>query len=391
MSTSVQNADAERLPERSWSWTSLGVTAVCVIVLASVLVPQIVKARNEARRIQSRNNLKQTGLALQNYHDVHETLPIGGSFATDGTPMHGWNFRLVPYLEASSLYSDVNQHLPWDHPVNESRFRISMPVWRNPAFDVRYDRDGHGLTHYMGNPSVFHRNESVSLKDMTAGLSQSWLAGEIAGQFQPWGCTFNWRSLELPLQNGSAGYGSGYEDGTVQLCLGDGAVRSFHSETDRSILQAMVSAPPSVPLGLADLPKLSFEVSSESQWQHLWLTAKDDPFNVQHKGGGRTEVLLDPDGQAYFADVYSRPDKEPAFSSDGSRRIDLPAIVEEYPELRVLEYAVLDLDSVKAIRALTHLEYLVVKSCSLEQRDIVALKKSIPKLRIYLKDGSEFY
>jgi hypothetical protein len=389
MSTSSLDADAEPWTQRTWSWTGLGITAVCVIVLASVLVPQIVKARNEARRIHSRNNLKQIGLALYNYHDVHETLPIGGSFAADGTPMHGWNFRLVPYLEASSLYSNVNQHLPWDHPVNELRFRISLPVWLNPAFDVRYDRDGHGLTHYMGNPSVFHRNESVSLKEMTAGLRHSWLAGEIAGQFQPWGCTFNWRSLQLPLQNGSAGFGSGYEDGAVQLCLGDGAVRSFHGETDSSILQSLASAPPSVPAGHADLPMLSFEVSSESQWQHLWLAAKDDPFNVQHKGGGRTEVLLDPDGRAYSADVYSRPDKEPAFSSDGSRRIDLPAIVAEYPELRVLEYGVLDRDAATAIRTLTQLEYLVVTSCRLDEQDVVALKKSLPKLRICLKDGTD--
>lgn len=373
------------------SWISIAVTVLCIAVLVSVLIPQILESRQQARRIQSKNNLKQIGLALHNYHDVYDSFPIGGTFAADGTPIHGWCFRIHPYMEASSLYSEVNHHLPWDHPVNEGLFRTKMPAWLNPEFDVSYDSQGRGLTHYLGNPAVLHRQNSVSKRDMTSGLEHSWLAGEINGRFQPWGYPLNWRAIELPLGTALGNYGTANGDGTAQFCLGDGAVRRFHSETDQQILQQLINAPPKIAEQLTTPSKTIIETQKNTAWTEQWLQARDDPFNVQHKGGAVTKIFFDPDGHAYRASVYSREDGQPAFAANSDRRIDLPGMIDEHPELQVIDYAgILDTETAKQIVRLKDLRYLIVRKFSLDEKDHMALKKTLPAVQIFDRDGTEY-
>ena len=51
------------------------VGGVLAVVLLGLIVPAIHQAREDARRTQSRNTLRQFGLALHNYHDTHTVLP----------------------------------------------------------------------------------------------------------------------------------------------------------------------------------------------------------------------------------------------------------------------------------------------------------------------------
>ncbi|HRA89924.1 MAG TPA: hypothetical protein PK992_17675, partial [Planctomycetaceae bacterium] len=61
--------------------------------------------------------------------------------------------------------------------------------WRSrkehPSAFLPITADSVGLTHYLGNPNVVHRNETVSLSDLTTGSSNNWLVGEVSGRFQP--------------------------------------------------------------------------------------------------------------------------------------------------------------------------------------------------------------
>jgi prepilin-type N-terminal cleavage/methylation domain-containing protein/prepilin-type processing-associated H-X9-DG protein len=82
------------------------VVIAIIAVLIALLLPAVQAAREAARRAQCTNNLKQLGLALQNYHDAVGTFPPGHL----GT---GWNdfgplVMLLPYIEQTQLYNSIN-------------------------------------------------------------------------------------------------------------------------------------------------------------------------------------------------------------------------------------------------------------------------------------------
>lgn len=88
------------------------VVIAIIAVLVSLLLPAVQQAREAARRTQCKNNLKQLGLALHNYHDVYNIFTAGyyGSFV-DGSAQEqhgfGWGTMLLPYLEQSPLYNQL--------------------------------------------------------------------------------------------------------------------------------------------------------------------------------------------------------------------------------------------------------------------------------------------
>src|SRR5690242_15829025 len=92
-------------------------------------------ARGAARSAQCRNNLKQIGLALHNYHDSHGGFPIGHVPVTWWT----WHSMTLPYLEQRALYSRIQYDYPGDcFDANYSLGsndpgRVILPVFQCPS------------------------------------------------------------------------------------------------------------------------------------------------------------------------------------------------------------------------------------------------------------------
>ena len=111
-------------PTRSGSRKRFGFTLVELLVvvaiigiLVALLLPAVQAAREAARRLQCKNNLKQLGLAIHNYHDSHKTLPhmrggpdglrYGGSSWWRGGDFAG-TVSMLPYLDQTAMYDQID-------------------------------------------------------------------------------------------------------------------------------------------------------------------------------------------------------------------------------------------------------------------------------------------
>lgn len=85
-------------------------------ILVGLLLPAVQAAREAARRMSCSNNLRQSCLAMQNYHAAFKRFPSGNLFVKGGSPLDGSNTAwaaILPYLEQSATADLINPSLAW--------------------------------------------------------------------------------------------------------------------------------------------------------------------------------------------------------------------------------------------------------------------------------------
>ena len=105
--------------QKGFTLIELMVVTAVISILVALLLPAIQQAREGARRVQCRNNLKQMGVALANYHDafsVHPPALINSGrvddsiFYSHGNQVlntTGWSL-LLPFLDQANVYHKYN-------------------------------------------------------------------------------------------------------------------------------------------------------------------------------------------------------------------------------------------------------------------------------------------
>jgi len=277
---------------RAFTLIELLVVIAIIAILIALLLPAVQAAREAARRTQCINNLKQIGLALHDYHDVHNMFPpqVHSGSLDDLSPIHGfptgwwsWRARILPYLEQVNAYQALDS-INDDAIANMGRYKKtlanSFPVYSCPSDPFGQEKYSEnfpwagtveiGVSNYFGvrgstaivpGDGVFPaRNVGVRLRDITDGASNTLMVGERgADEKAYWGWAFlgtgqdseGFTDFVLHCEEGlRPGKLGSYEDithfwslhsGGAFFLLGDGSVRFLSYSINFATFQALSS------------------------------------------------------------------------------------------------------------------------------------------------------
>ncbi len=203
---------------RGFTLIELLVVIAIIAILIALLLPAVQQAREAARRTQCKNNLKQYGLALHNYHDVHKmfvpngvagtTENVGGRYkqawlAWSGTSM------LLPYIDQAPIYNKIDFGWRWDSNrngnVNNTMARSRVPGFvcpSDPGADASYTANMAPTSYTISagpasdwsmrsnNPGFATLYKGSKIRDITDGSSNTIAVAEAqiglnTGQWDP--------------------------------------------------------------------------------------------------------------------------------------------------------------------------------------------------------------
>ncbi len=149
-----------RYRQKGFTLVELLVVIAIIGILVALLLPAIQAAREAARRTQCYNNMKQFGLAAQNYHDVYKKFPRFTYYRTGLDHWRGFSVHvmLLPYMEQGAIYDQIDWNVEWYHGNNNHMKTSSIPAFLCPS-DIQ--PIGHPTTaEWSGGPGC---NYAVSI------------------------------------------------------------------------------------------------------------------------------------------------------------------------------------------------------------------------------------
>ena len=205
---------ANNQSRRAMTLVELLVVMAIIGLLIALLIPAVQRVRESANRMRCANNLRQLGLALQNFHEAHDGFPPGQSVENvNGQQIvHGWVPYVLPHLEQGNVpyRFDVGWNSYFnDNPVVPGPGRTFLNVLVCPSApdrsggvspdNTRKPLDYPAFNDIQGCPfiqppvppdptfvGILGNEVKRRITDITDGSSNTLLLAECAGRNQLW-------------------------------------------------------------------------------------------------------------------------------------------------------------------------------------------------------------
>lgn len=308
---------------KGFTLIELLVVIAIIAVLIALLLPAVQQAREAARRTQCKNNLKQIGLALHNFHDTFLHFPVGEY--NDDHNNWGWIPYILPYMDQSNLYTALQDTATngnsrmWIPPnmgggpngPNGTSFSIDAYNGANAAGQDTTNLSA-GSGYYPSGAASAKLNALVCPSDIlpavsTAGYAKSNYVGNL-GNSANWGGTTFGYGLTGSKNNGILLFANDnnntyvcrmadVSDGTSNtVCVGEASqsVGATSSSTARMPLWAGSQGGGS---GTSQMGQVLRIMDAAYPPANGTILSQDQAFGSQHVGG--LQVLLT-DGSVRF-------------------------------------------------------------------------------------------
>lgn len=196
--------------KKGFTLIELLVVIAIIAILIALLLPAVQQAREAARRSSCKNNLKQLGLALHNYHETHRVFPSGmmntiANWPEDPTlgasARGGWFAMILPFVDQAPLYDVWSS----EQSAGTANLAFSLRTQTVPAFMCPSDPESGKITTngFAGNyllsgggfiwglegtitdingnrpTGIFYTRSSVRMRDITDGTTNTVMGSEI--------------------------------------------------------------------------------------------------------------------------------------------------------------------------------------------------------------------
>src|SRR5262245_2873418 len=152
---------------RAFTLVELLVIIAIIAVLIALLLPAVQRVREAANRVQCANNLRQLGLALHNYHDVHRRFPPGllntaWPARSPDYERRSWMPRILSFIEQEALSREFEEHrrIGVDYPWYSEHASTPIPLLLCPSDPAGPKTFGFGATPISEG---FHGNYALCL------------------------------------------------------------------------------------------------------------------------------------------------------------------------------------------------------------------------------------